>query len=212
MNTQLPLLLFLSGMTGVGKSTLAQKILKKNPSYIIIEEVDIIREALRAFVNSNEEIINIPNEYQSIINKASYELTYNEYIDQCKLLQPSIFGICNRLQRKKISAIIEGVNIDYISMFENTQINLHTFKNYICINLHISDSKTYQSRLYEKYQKYGNPDIAFWDKIIYRSHLCYNKLNDYILQNSKYNIFNIDVYSNICTPSPTSIVNQFLTL
>lgn len=209
---QLPSIIFLSGMPGVGKSTLAHSILRNNLDYIIIEEVDIIREALRAFINSNEKNINISNENKNIINKASYEITYNEYINQCKLLQPSIIGICNRLQRKNIPVIIEGVNLDYISMFDNPKISLNTFKNYICINIHISNKKIYQSRLSKKYQKYGAPNIDFWDEIIYRSEFCYCKLNNYILQHPQYNIFNIDLSSNICTPFNTKIIDYILDL
>lgn len=205
LNMKLPSIICLSGMPGVGKSTLAHSILRNNLDYIIIEEVDIIREALRAFISSNENNINIPN--KNIINKASYEITYNEYINQCKLLQPSILGICNRLHRKNIPVIIEGVNLDFASMFDSPKFSLCTFKSYICINLHISDKKIYKRQLRKKYKKYGTPNIYYWNKIMYRSELSYCKLNNYILQHPQYNIFNIDLSSHICTPSNTKIIN-----
>ncbi len=208
MKKQLPSLLFISGMPGVGKSTIAHNILINNPNYIIIEEVDIIREALRGYINSSSNIISIPNNDKKIINCASYELNTEEFFYQCKILQPSILAICLRLQRKKIPAIIEGVNLDYISMYQSLKIN---FSDFLCINFHISDEKGHHENLSNKYMKNEKFTSKFENTIIQRGKLCYDRLNVFISQNSETRIFNIDLSTNTCNPSLNKQIKHILT-
>lgn len=207
LKEQLPSLLFISGMPGVGKSTIAHNILINNPDYIIIEEVDIIREALRGYINLNSDVLNISNNYKKIINCASYELNFEEFLYQCKILQPSILAICLRLQRKKIPAIIEGVNLDYISMYQSLEIN---FLDFLCINFHISDEKRHHENLLNKYIKDEKFTSKFEDTIVQRSKLCYDRLNIFISQNSGYRIFNIDLSTNACNPSLNKQIKNIL--
>lgn len=192
-------------MPGVGKSTIAHNILIKNPDYIIIEEVDIIREALRGYINL--DTFSIPNNDKKIINCASYELNTEDFFHQCKILQPSILAICGRLQKKKIPAIIEGVNLDYISMFHSLKIN---FSDFSCINFHISDEKSHHKNLLTKYNKSEKFTSIFEDVIIQRGKLCYDRLNVFISQHPESNIFNIDLSINTCNPSPNKQIKQIL--
>lgn len=201
-------LLLISGMPGVGKSTIAHNILANNPDYIIIEEVDIIREALRGYINSNSDNLNISKHDKEILNNASYELNTEDFLYQCKLLQPSILAICKRLRRKNIPAIIEGVNLDFVSMFANLRSIL---SNFSCINFYISDEKSHHKNLLNKYKRGGELTSEFEDIIVQRAKLCYDRLNIFISQNSEVSIFNVDLSTNTCNPSPNEQIKHILT-
>ena len=208
MKEQLAPILFISGMPGVGKSTIAHNILIKNTNYIIIEEVDIIREALRGYINLDSDTFSISNNDKRIINCASYELDTEDFFYQCKILQPSILAICGRLYKKKIPAIIEGVNLDFISMYQSLKIN---FSDFLCINFHISDVKKHHENLLNKYNKSEKFTSIFEDRIIQRGKLCYDRLNDFIYQKPGSKVFNIDLSTNTCNPYSNRQIKQILT-
>ena len=58
--------IFISGATGVGKSTIARNILTIVPEFVIIEEADMLREAVRG---ENDRIIQIISDYANQKNK-----------------------------------------------------------------------------------------------------------------------------------------------
>ncbi len=202
---EMPLLLIISGSSGVGKSTLAHKLLKmwKNP--IILETFDLIREAIRAY--EPNYIIDNNDDFKNILNSSSYDLQLNDFIQQCKILLPALKSISMRLQNKNIPAIIEGVNLDPITILtSNFSLDYFSLReNTIFINLHISNKAEYLQRLIDRLscQKIACIEFDYSEKIFRRSVELYNRLEKFILQNPHYqNIYNIDIsnrkITNVC--------------
>lgn len=199
-----PLLLIISGSSGVGKSTLAHKLLKMWKKPIILETFDLIREAIRAY-EQNYTINN--DDFKNILNSSSYHLELNDFIQQCKVLLPALKSISMRLQNKNIPAIIEGVNLDPITILTSnlSQNYFNLRKNTIFINLHISNKAEYLQRLTDKLNRQKIPCIEFDynEKNFKRSEELYNRLEKFILENPHYqNIYNIDIsnkkITNVC--------------
>lgn len=139
----IPLLLIISGSSGVGKSTISQKLLKMWETPIILETFDLIREAIRGYENqetkniySKDYIIDNVN-FKSLLNNSSFNLQLDDFLNQCKILLPSLKSICIRLEHKNIPAIIEGVNLDPITILtSNITKNYFSLRsNTIFINL-----------------------------------------------------------------------------
>lgn len=200
---EVPLLLIISGSSGVGKSTLAHKLLKtwKNP--IILETFDLIREAIRAY--EPNYIIDNNDDFKNILNSSSYDLQLNDFIQQCKILLPALKSVSMRLQNKNIPAIIEGVNLDPITILtSNVSSNYFSLReNIIFINLHISNKAEYLQRLIDRLSCQKITCIDYSEKIFKRSEELYNRLEKFILQNPHYqNIYNIDIsnkkITNVC--------------
>lgn len=106
--------LFISGVPGVGKTTISYKLLKNFNEFRIIEETDILRDALRGY---NEFLIDkLGTSLKSIIDKIEIFpntklLTLTEAKLQCDIMKKPIENIVARQQRKGISSIINGVHI-----------------------------------------------------------------------------------------------------
>ena len=155
-------IIFISGASGVGKTTIARSILNLLPEVLIIEEIDIIREVIRnystdikedilCYLNSNssvtnEDLDNILN--LNLIMKSTSELTVEEIERQSALLVKPIKTICERLQRKSIPAIIEGTNISFKNILskECEQGYFLQSDNMVFINLYSSDAMIHKKR------------------------------------------------------------------
>lgn len=202
---EVPLLLILSGSSGVGKSTLAHKLLKIWKSPIILETFDLIREAIRAY--EPNYIIDNNADFKNILNSSSYDLQLNDFVQQCKVLLPALKSISMRLQNKNIPAIIEGVNLDPITIL-TSDLSSNYFslrRNTIFVNLHISNKDVYLQRLIDRlrYQNSTCIEFDYSEKIFKRSKELYNRLEKFILHNPHYqNIYNIDIsnkrITNVC--------------
>ena len=160
-------LIFISGATGVGKSTLARNLLMEIPELVIIEEADLLREAIRS---ENDRIVkHIVDHFSKIegINKESLRkllkydilksstinLEYEDINEQCRLILEPLTGVCFRLMDKGMPAIIEGVNLSFEAMFEDNESFYSTFlddNNKIFINLYLSDSNEHKNRLRQR--------------------------------------------------------------
>lgn len=136
---------FISGVPGVGKTTVSYELLKMFDCFRIIEETDLIRETLRGY---NEYIENEFKDRASFlferinITDHTILLTFEEAKQQCAIMKNSLNKIVQRQQRKGISSIINGVHIvpeALCGLFEN--------KNVIFINLHICSEQVLHSRL-----------------------------------------------------------------
>ena len=133
---------FISGVPGVGKTTISYELLKKFDKFRIIEETDLIREVLRGY---NKYLINeYGNRIDFIFDKINITdhtklLSLNEAIEQCNFMKNSFEEIISRQQRKGIASIINGVhvipeilngigenhNIIYINLYVNNEHELH---------------------------------------------------------------------------------------
>ena len=107
-------IVFISGVPGVGKTTISYELLRRCDKFRIIEETDIIREVLLGYNDY------LKNEFGDKIDFLLKEinitdhtklLTLNEAKEQCIYMKSSLEQIVARQQRKGIATIINGVHI-----------------------------------------------------------------------------------------------------
>lgn len=137
--------LFISGVPGVGKTTISYKLLKKFNEFRIIEETDILRDALRGY---NEFLTDkLGTSLKSMIEEIEIFphtklLTLKEAQYQCSIMKNPIENIVARQQRKGISSIINGVHI-----IPKVLKELANNPNIVFVNLFISTQDALCSRL-----------------------------------------------------------------
>lgn len=193
------LVVLISGVPGVGKTTISYKLLKKYNEFRLVEETDIIREVLRGYNNHLSSVYQAP-----IDNICSHDifLSYAMAKQQCKIMKNSIINIVKRQQRKGIASIINGVHI----IPEELYFDL-SFPNIIYINLYIDSETSLWNRL-----KKRNPQKYTYDciPILYQTN---KDLNSSLLRLSKElcTIYSINV--STLTPDETicKIDNIFCT-
>ena len=141
-------IVFISGVPGVGKTTVSYELLRKFNEFRIIEETDILRDALRGY---NEFLT---NKFGSALNSMLKDteifahtklLTLDEAKDQCVIMKNSIENIVMRQQRKGISSIINGVHIIPEILKE-----LANNPNIIFINLFIDNQEALRRRITQR--------------------------------------------------------------
>lgn len=138
-------IVFISGVPGVGKTTISYELLKRFNEFRIVEETDLIREVLRGYNDFliNEFCDNTDTPIAKIeISDHKKLLTLEEAKQQCNLMKSSFEKIVARQQRKSIPTIINGVHIvpEVLSGFALNG-------NVIFINLFIRDEHTLFMRL-----------------------------------------------------------------
>lgn len=158
-NLNLPkgFIVFISGVPGSGKTTIAYNLLKLYNEFRIIEETDLIREVLLGY---NEYLINEYSADYNFIQKIQITdhnklLSLNEAKEQCKHMKNSFKKIIERQQRKGISTIINGVHI-IPGMLNGLAKN----NNIIYINLYINNETELYNRIYNR-----NPSSYMLDHI-----------------------------------------------
>lgn len=157
------LIVFISGVPGVGKTTISYELLRRYNEFRIIQETDLIREILRGYNEHLEDTLGDT----SIINTLHKEVyipdhmkifNYEELKTQCSIMKRPIEKIIMRQQRKGISSIINGVHI--IPEILN---GIAQNKNVAYINLYISSKEALRTRLAsrdaQKYMPYL--DVSF---------------------------------------------------
>lgn len=189
-STRIPkgFILFISGVPGVGKTTVSYELLKRFHDFRIIEETDILRDALRGY---NEMLIERHGQkMQSALKDTEiYDhtilLSFNEAQKQCMIIKKSIENIVARQQRKGISSIINGVHI-----IPEVLKDLAYNRNIIFINLYVSSEDILSQRLTNRDpESYMLQYIPF----IYRSNNdLYNSTKNLTLL-SDTSFYNIDV-------------------
>lgn len=139
------LIVFISGVPGVGKTTISYELLKKVEKFRIIEETDLIREVLRGY---NDYLkIEFGNQVDFIFEKINITdhtklLTFNEAKIQCKTMKKSLEHIVARQKRKGIDTIINGVHI--IPEILN---GISDNNNIIYINLYVTNEQEIYERI-----------------------------------------------------------------
>ena len=138
-------IVFISGVPGVGKTTIAYELLRRFDSFRIIEETDLIREVLRGY---NSFLAHeFPTQSQEILEKIKITdhnklLSFAEAVQQCEFMRSSFEYIVGRQKRKGIPSIINGVHI--IPEVLNGLADNH---NVIYINLYTHSEQELYRRL-----------------------------------------------------------------
>lgn len=107
-------ILFISGVPGVGKTTTSYELLKQFSNFRIIEETDILRDALRGY---NDLLIETGGKpLRDMLNSMTIHdhtklLSLSDAKEQCTIMRKPLENIVARQQRKGISSIINGVHI-----------------------------------------------------------------------------------------------------
>lgn len=142
------LIVFISGVPGMGKTTVSYELLKNFSEFRIVEETDIAREILRGYNNYLKT--EFGNKIDFVFDKICITdhtklLTFEEAKSQCEIMLPSFEQIVARQQRKGIATIINGVHI-----IPEVMDNLVNTNSTIFINLYITDEHEIYKRIYNR--------------------------------------------------------------
>lgn len=181
--------LFISGVPGVGKTTISYELLKKISAFRIIEETDLIREILLGYNEylkkefNNQKTSSVLNE----INIADHMqlLSYDDAKMQCLIMKKSIEQIIRRQQRKGIATIINGVHIVPEILYDISP------NNGVFLNLYVTDKQVIKNRIYNR-----NPSSYMLDNIPFifqTNNELFSNTDKLVSTNFISNIFNINV-------------------
>lgn len=216
MNIPKDTILMISGVSCVGKTTVAYEILKTYPEFRRVSELDMLRAVVRiAYENLAEESnINkdvIMRKYDALfksITSNNFKITKL----QSEQLLPYIKEIILRQQRRQIPTIIEGAGIIPSTYFPNNQPLDWLTKHVIFINLYLSDEKEHISRrnsrsVAREYNENSNKTKEFISQartekniLLHTETIQLHQLFD--------NVFSIDVSKN----SPSGVANKMMEL
>ena len=157
------LVILISGVPGVGKTTISYELLKTHKEFRLIEETDVIREVLRGYNNYLASVYKL-----SIENIYAHDifLSYEMARQQCNIMKNSIINIIKRQQRKGIPSIINGVLI----IPEELYLNM-PFPNILYINLYIDSEKKLWDRLKNRNPQKYKPEYI---PLIYQTNIDLN--------------------------------------
>lgn len=142
------LIILISGIPGVGKTTISYELLKLYDEFRLIEETDVIREILRGY---NNHLITTYNMEINNIYSRNVFLSYDMAKQQCKIMKNSIINVVKRQQRKGIPSIINGVHIIPEELYRDL-----SFPNILYINLYLDSKEILCQRLKNRNpQKYN---------------------------------------------------------
>lgn len=178
------LIVFISGVPGVGKTTISYELLKLYKEFRLVEETDIIREILRGYTNQLQKSYHlIPDDIYSHDIFLSYEMAKQ----QCRIMKDSIINIVKRQQRKKIPSIINGVHI----IPEEMYLSMPKSSNIVYLNLYIDSEESLWNRLKERNpQKYKRDCIP----LLFKANMDLNN-SLYRIPKDSYKWYSINVSS-----------------
>lgn len=181
------LIIFISGVPGVGKTTISYELLKNYKDFRIIEETDLIREVLRGYndylkFEFGEQVSFVFDKIQ--ITDHTKLLSFNEAKKQCQIMKNSFEQIVARQQRKGISTIINGVHI-----IPEVLNGMAKNSNIVYLNLYVTNEEEIYKRITNRNpSSYMLEHIPFIFQTNESLYLSTKKIT------SKYNhIFNINV-------------------
>ena len=194
------LVIFISGVPGMGKTTISYEMLKKYEKFRIVEETDLIREVLRGY---NEYLTRRFKNQVDFIFEQIYITDHKKLLSfedakfQCEIMKTSFEQIVARQQRKGISTIINGVHVVpevLADMLQN--------ENIFFINLYVTKEMEIYKRIFERDStSYMLENIPF---IFQTNNDLYSSTEKIAM---KYcNVFNVDV-TNL---SIDSTINQIV--
>ena len=192
-------IVFISGVPGVGKTTISYELLKKYNKFRIIEETDLIREILRGY---NEYLtIKFGDDITFALDKINITdhnklLSLDEAKTQCKIMKSSYEHIIKRQQRKGISSIINGVHII-------PEILINIAENIVFINLYVTNENKIQERI-----KKRNPNsyMLTYIPFIFQTNNDLYAITKKLIPKFK-NVFNVNVTDLDVNETVQEIVN-----
>lgn len=169
-------ILIISGVSCVGKTTVAYEILKKYPEFRRVSEADIIRTVVRtAYENLSEEINIDKNLLVDKYNALFKSVTNNNFEttkQQSVQLIPYIKEIVLRQQRRQIPTIIEGAGIVPSTYFPNGKPLEWLTEHVIFINLYLSNEAEHVHRRKSRtIERDYHEDISKTEILVFQSRL-----------------------------------------
>lgn len=194
-------ILLISGVPGVGKTTISYTLLKHCSPFRIIKETDILRDSLRGY---NAMLF---EKYGPALKTLLYDLeiydnmkllSLSEAKQQCLLMKKSLEYTIARQQRKGIATIINGVHI-----VPETLVDLLNNPNIMFINLYVtSEENLYQRLLKRDPESYMLQHIPF----IYKTNIDLFHSTKKLTSSYNKHIYNIDVTSMSIKDTSTEIL------
>ena len=218
---QLPndLIIMLSGVSCVGKTTTAYNLLQEIPQLRRVSELDIIRTMARAIVkeisgldfigiDTKEKINDFFNPLYDSITNGNFEALKR----QSNIILKYIKEIVKRQQMRKIPTVIEGINIIPSLYFYNDKPIDGFQNNIVYINLFMSDIEEHKKRRLKrcKEREYTQTIQTINDKItkLAEHNFLLNKETLTLAKKHK-NVFSFDV-SNKSEKEVTSKILSFI--
>lgn len=141
------LIILISGIPGVGKTTISYELLQTYEEFRIVEETDIMREILRGY---NKQLARNYKSLPEDIYPHDIFLSYEMARQQCNIMKNSIINVVNRQKRKEVPSILNGVHI----IPEELYLHLPQ-SNVLYINLYLDSEEVLWNRLkHRNSQKY----------------------------------------------------------
>lgn len=199
------LVLFISGVSCVGKTAVAQNLIKICPDFRSISEMDIIRTIARSIVKDVALSNNISTsticekELYDALFKSTKQNDFRIYKQQASFFVNYVGDIVKRQQSRKIPSIIEGINIVPSLYFKNNKPIAGFETNIVFINLYLSDYSAHVQRRFARCQERGYPDT--YDDAKSKVNLIANKKQEELiketitLEKEVKNVFNIDTFN-----------------
>lgn len=208
------LILFISGASCVGKTSVAHKIITLCPEFRNVTEMDILRTAARSIVEDTVDLFQV-----DVKNTAAYkalflstkEGNFTTYKEQASFFINSVRNIVKRQQTRKIPTIIEGINIVPSLYFSNYTPIEGFKKDIIFINLYLSDETIHIGRRQNRCKERGYLDTE--EKIRNTVRLLRSKKNEELhnecreLSKHVNNVFSIDTATKDINDVAHTILN-----
>jgi 2-phosphoglycerate kinase len=176
------LIVLISGVPGVGKTTISYELLKLYEEFRLVEETDIIREILRGYNEHLEKVHS--TSLEETIYKHDIFLSYDMAKQQCRMMKNSIINIIKRQQRKGIPSIINGVHI----IPEELYLSIKS-PNILYINLYIDSEDALWKRLKIRNPQKYKPDCI---PLLYKTNVDLNN-SLYHIPSNLYKVYSINV-------------------
>ncbi len=147
-------IILISGVPGSGKTTISYNLLCTYSEIRLIEETDILREALLGF--SHYLSVDEKSRIGKIYDHTTL-LSYEMAVQQCHIMKYSLKMITQRQQRKGIPTIINGVHVIPSVLYKFLGSD-----HMVYINLYVSSEDTLLARLSDRNPKlYGKSHIPY---------------------------------------------------
>ncbi|MCM1130288.1 MAG: hypothetical protein NC310_01660 [Roseburia sp.] len=139
------LILFLSGVPCVGKTSAAYNLIRTNSYFQSVTELDVFIEAMKEIIKGEKYSDEISKHYNIIFDSPAL-MDYPSLKQHARTLIDFILAIVKRQKARKIPTIIEGTGIVPSVYFEKSQPLKELAENVVFINLYISDEKEHIHR------------------------------------------------------------------